>query len=368
MNLEEIARLAGVSRSTVSRVVNGDRRVSVSARERVEEVIRVHNYHPNAAARSLASKRTRLIGLLIPQAVGSLFRDPFFPILIQGVAEACNENDHNLLMLMEDSNRGLATQRAYERIIRGRHVDGVIIAASVVEDPIVARLQADRFPFVLVGRHPHHHVSVVDVDNRIGACDGVAHLLSHGYRRIAMIAGPTNMIASIDRYAGYVTALGEAGRLPEPGLTIYSDFTRRGGYRAMQELLTHPDGAPDAVFVASDAMASGTLQALRDCGLRVPEDVAVMGFDGFEETLVSQEILSTVVQPAEEEGRVAVETLIELVDYPDRAPIQRILPTHLSLRRSCGCPPAAASPEEDAGGLASHHRTSPHHTAPTPST
>lgn len=337
MNLEEIARLAGVSRSTVSRVVNGDRRVSVTARERVEEVIRVHNYHPNAAARSLASKRTRLIGLLIPQAVGSLFRDPFFPVLIQGIAEACNETDYILTMLMEDTNSGLASHRVYERVIRGRHLDGVMIASSVVEDPIVSRLQESGFPFVLIGRHPRLQVSSVDVDNRAGAKSGVGHLLEHGRRRIAMIAGPRNMIATIDRYAGYVNALGEVGLLPESELIVYSDFTRRGGYRAMQEILSNPGGLPDAVFAASDAMASGALQALRDGGLRVPDDVAVMGFDGFEDTLVSLPILSTVVQPAEEEGRVAVRTLLEIIEYPDRAPLQRCLPTSLSLRRSCGC-------------------------------
>lgn len=337
MNLEEVARLAGVSRSTVSRVINGDRRVSDEARARVQRVIDAYQYHPNAAARSLASRRTRIIGLLIPHAVGQIFRDPFFPMLVQGAVEACNETDYNLTMLMESATDNVASDRVYQRVVRGRHVDGLVIASSVVEDPIVARLQRDGFPFVLVGRHPRHEVSFVDVDNRSAAREAVAHLLGHGYRRIAMIAGPRNMIASIDRYAGYVTALQEDGRLPDPALTVYSDFTRRGGYRAMKELIVNPSGPPDAVFVASDAMASGALQALRDAGLQVPDDVAVMGFDGLEETLVSRSILSTVVQPTADEGREAVRTLLELLDHPDRGPIQRFLPTQLALRRSCGC-------------------------------
>jgi LacI family transcriptional regulator len=337
MNLEEVARLAGVSRSTVSRVVNGDRRVSDDVRARVQEIITTHHYHPNAAARSLASRRTRIIGLLIPHAVGQIFRDPFFPVLVQGAVEACNETDYNLTMLMETAEDNVASNRVYERVVQGRHVDGLVIASSVVEDPIITRLQQDQFPFVLVGRHPRHEVSFVDVDNRSAAREAVAHLLEHGYRRIAIIAGPRNMIASIDRYAGYVTALQEDGRLPEPSLTVYSDFTRRGGYRAMKELIANPSGLPDAVFVASDAMASGALQALRDAALRVPDDVAVMGFDGLEETLVSRSILSTVVQPTADEGRGAVRTLLELLDHPERAPIQRFLPTQLALRRSCGC-------------------------------
>ena len=341
MNLEEVARLAGVSRSTVSRVVNGDRRVSDEVRARVQQIIDTHHYHPNAAARSLASRRTRIIGLLIPHAVSQIFRDPFFPVLVQGAVEACNETDYNLTMLMESAEDNVASDRVYDRVIRGRHVDGLVIASSVVEDPIIARLLEDRFPFVLVGRHPRHEVSFVDVDNRAAAREAVAHLLGHGYQRIAIIAGPRNMIASIDRYAGYVTALQEDGRLPDPALTVYADFTRRGGYRAMKEIIAgpRPEGArlPDAVFVASDGMASGALQAIRDAGLSVPDDIAVMGFDGLEETLVSRSILSTVVQPTTEEGRGAVQALIELLDHPDRAPIQRFLPTELALRRSCGC-------------------------------
>jgi LacI family transcriptional regulator len=336
MTLEEIAQLAGVSRSTVSRVVNGDARVSTEVRARVQQVIEEHNFHPNAAARSLASRRTRIIGLLIPHAVGQIFRDPFFPILVQGAAEACTDADHLLTMLMESEVGGTA-ERVYQRVIGGRHIDGLVIASSVVEDPIVARLQGDSFPFVLVGRHPRHEVSYVDVDNRAAAREAVAHLIGHGYRRIATITGPRNMIASIDRYAGYVTALQEAGRLPESDLTAYSDFTRRGGYRAMNGLLANPSGVPDAVFVASDAMASGALQALRDGGFRVPDDIAVFGFDGLEEMLVSQPILSTMVQPTLDEGREAVRVLLQLIDNPGSAPIQRLLPTKLALRRSCGC-------------------------------
>ncbi len=350
MRLEEIARLAGVSRSTVSRVVNGDPRVSPAARQRVEAVIRAQNYHPNAAARSLASRRTRILGLLIPHAVGKLFRDPFFPVLIEGVVQACNEADHNVALMMETTEGGATSDRVYQRVIRGRHVDGVIIASSVVEDPIITRLQDDGFPFVLVGRHPQHQVSFVDVDNRGGAHAAVTHLLGHGRRRIGIITGPRNMIASIDRYAGYVTALQEAGFLPEPALTVASDFTRRGGYQAMQQLLAAPGGPPDGVFVASDAMASGALQALRDANLCVPDDVAIVGFDGLEETLVSRPVLSTVVQPIVEAGREAVLALLELMEYPERAPLQRVLPTHLVVRQSCGCMPVHS--DEQKGGAA----------------
>lgn len=337
MNLEEIARLAGVSRSTVSRVVNGDRRVSDGVRARVQEVIQTHNYHPNAAARSLASRRMRIIGLLVTKAVGDLFVDPFYPILIQGTAKACNAVDHNLTLLIDSSDDGSAVGQVYQRVLRGRHVDGVIIACHVVDDPIIDRLRADRFPFVLVGRHAGDDINYIDVDNRAAAREAVAHLLSHGYRRIAAVCGPNNLIASIDRYAGYVNAMQEAGIPPDPTLAIFSDFTRQGGYWAAKDLISRPEGPPEAIFAASDTMAAGILRALTDAGLRVPADIAVMGFDNLAESAITHPPLSTVEQPIIEYGREAVRVLLERIEDQDQAPEQIFLPTRLVLRRSCGC-------------------------------
>jgi LacI family transcriptional regulator len=350
---EEIAQLAGVSRSTVSRVVNDDPRESPTARERVELVIKEQNYVPNAAARSLASRRTRIIGLLISPSVGVILSDPFFGVLLEGAVRAGNDSDYILTVLMETGDSPHTADRIYRRFIRGRHVDGVVILSSTVEDPIVQRLTDDRFPFVLIGRHPHHEANFVDIDNRAAAHDAVTHLLGHGYRRIGIVDGPVNLIASIDRYAGYVNALQEAGRMPDPALTVHSDFTRRGGYRAMQSILDANSTPPDAMFVASDTMASGVLQALRDFGLRVPDDVAVMGFDGLDETLVSQPILSTVYQPIRDLGTQGVLALIDLLEHPEHAPIQRFLPYRLQIRRSCGCgAPGSNNLVQTTGGAA----------------
>lgn len=336
MNLEEVARLAGVSRSTVSRVVNDDRRVSDTVRSRVQDIIRQHDYHPNAAARSLASRRTRILGLLIPEAVSAVFSDPFFPRLIQGAVEACNSADYNLLMLMDSGNESDVSDRLYRRVIRGHHLDGMLIVSSVVDDPMIKQLLASDFPFVLVGRHPRYQeISFVDVDNRAAAQSLVAHLLGHGYEQIAMIGGMRNMIATIDRYGGYVTALQEAGLMPDPQLIAYGDFDEQGGYRAMQQLLPYQ---PRAVFVASDMMAFGALQALRDAGIQVPEEIAVVGFDGVAQGAVSQPPLSTISQPISDLGREAIRVLLDAIERPDRSPVHRFLPTQLTIRRSCGCP------------------------------
>jgi LacI family transcriptional regulator len=351
VTLEQIAHLAGVSRSTVSRVVNGDRRVSDAARARVQDVVRRHNYHPNAAARGLASRRMRVLGLLVSKSVSGLFTDPFYPILIQGTADACNAADHNLTMLIETSADGSAVEQLYQRVIRGRHVDGIVLACHAVDDPIVPRLRADGIPFVLVGRHPGAEVSFVDVDSRAAAREAVAHLLAHGYRRIAMISGPPNLIATVDRHAGYVAALREAGVPPRPSRVNFADFTQRGGYRAMQDMLKSPALAPDAVFAASDAMAFGALAAIQDAGLRVPADIAVIGFDGLVEGADARPPLSTVTQPVADLGREAVRMLLELIAEPDSAPLQRFLQTRLTLRRSCGCEPAAV--DDVRGGVES---------------
>ena len=337
MNLEDIARKAGVSRSTVSRVVNDDHRVSAESRRRVQEVIREYGYHPNAAARSLASRRTRIFGLLIPRAVGSIFGDPFFPRLIEGAVGACNEADYNLMMLMDTTGEQRGVERLYRRVIRGKHLDGIVIASSVVDDPIVERLREDGFPFVLVGRHPRHpELSYVDVNNREAAHEAVTHLLQHGRRRIATICGPSNVIPAIDRYGGYVSALLEAGLMPDPDLTRHADFTGAGGYRAMRSLLPHH---PDAVFCANDPMAFGAIRALHEAGLRVPEDVAVMGFDGLKEGENVSPALSTVFQDTRELGREAVRILLEITGSRDSQSVQHLLRARLLIRRSCGCPP-----------------------------
>jgi LacI family transcriptional regulator, galactose operon repressor len=336
MKLEEIAKLSGVSRSTVSRVVNGDPHVSKQARARVQSVIEETKFYPNAAARSLASRRTRVIGLLIPKAIGSVMTDPFFLYLVQGAVAECNDADYLLTLLFDHQVEDLDNDRIYQRIIKGRHVDGIVIVSSVVEDPMVVRLQKDGFPFVLVGRNPKHDVSFVDVDNLAASRKAVLHLLEHGYRRIGTIMGPQNLIASIDRYAGYVGAMQEMGLPVDKEITVAGDFSRRSGYRAMKVLLS-ADHRPEAVFVASDTMASGALQAIRDAGLSAPQNIAVFGFDGLEHEQVSQPILSTVVQPIGALGAEAVQVLLNRIESPESAPVQRYLDTHLRLRTSCGC-------------------------------
>ena len=335
MNLEEVARIAGVSRSTVSRVVNGDTRVSDQARRRVNEVIREYDYHPNAAARSLASRRTRMLGLRIPGEVSFIFSDPYFPVMVQGVVDACNEADYGLMLMMEPENDPVSAERIYQRVIRGRHIDGVILSTSVIGDPFAGRVAADGMPAVMIGRHPM--LPTVDIDNAGAAQEAVAHLIDHGYRQIAHIAGPRNIAAANERAAGYETALAEEGIPIDPSLIELGDFTDVSGYLAMRQLLERPEGRPDAVFACSDTMAVGALRAIAEAGLAVPDDIAVMGFDGLSVHTRTYPHLSTLAQSIPNLGRNAVKLLLKRIGDPDGTADHLYLDTHLELRGSCGC-------------------------------
>jgi LacI family transcriptional regulator len=329
--LEEIAKHAGVSRSTVSRVMNDHPNVDQETRARVLSVAERLNYQPNIAARSLAAGRTQVLGLAIPTGVSTLFADPYFPLLIQGITSACNALNHSVMLWLGEPEY---ERRTIRQILQGGLIDGVILASALMDDPILEALIKGGLPFVLIGRHPGDDpVSYVDVDNRSGAREIVTYLLRLGYRRVATISGPMNMIAGSDRFQGYLDALRDR-RLPfDPALVLESDFTEEGGFRAMQALL--PLG-PDALFVASDAMAVGAIRALREAGKRIPEDVAVAGFDDIPLAARTQPALTTVRQPIQRMGAVAAETLIELISHPDAPPHRVVLPTELVIRASCG--------------------------------
>lgn len=331
LNLEDIAQRSGVSRSTVSRVINHDPNVNALTRQRVEAVIEALNFQPNAAARSLARGRSHVLGLVIPQGVAALFSDPYFPIFIQGVAAGCNAHDHSVMLWLAEPEY---ERRTIHQILHSGLIDGVIVSSMLTDDQIVQALDASRKPYVLAGRHPTNPAaSYVDVENAGGAAAAVSHLLRLGRRRIAIIAGPQNQIAGLDRRAGALQALQAHGISPEAALMAEADFTEAGGYAAMRQLLA---AQPEAVFAASDMMALGALRALREAGRRVPEDVAVMGFDDIPLAGMHTPALSTVRQPIQRLGGMAVELLIELIKEPTAGPKHLLLPTELVVRQSCG--------------------------------
>lgn len=328
VTLEGVAELARVSRATASRVINGDRRVSDSARVAVEEAIRELGYVPNHAARSLVTRRSDSVAVVIPEPSGQLFGDPFFPRILRGISDELATESMQLVLLMPQDLPG---ESRVERYLERGHTDGVLLISLHGSDPLPAALRRHGIPVVLGGRPHGDGLTYVDVDNRAGAAAAVEHLMERGRRRVATIAGPQDMAAGVDRLAGY------RDRLPgsDERLVEVADFTLDGGRAAMHRLL---ERAPDldALFVASDLMAIAAFDVLRVAGRRIPEDVAIVGFDDSPLALTTSPELSSVRQPIEEMGREMARLLVDQIRSPDRAPRRVILDTRLVVRGSSG--------------------------------
>ena len=329
--LDEVAVLAGVSRATVSRVVNDSPRVSPAAREAVQAAVAALHYVPNRLARSLVTRRTDTIALVLNEPSTQVFSDPFFGSIVRGVSATLADTDLTLVLLTARDER---EQEKVGRYVRQGHVDGVVLMSVHSADPLPDVLARAGVPLVLCGRpFDGREVAYVDADNRGGAAAATGHLLGTGRRRVATVTGPLDMIAGVDRYAGHRDALAAAGVDPRPELVAEGDFTEAGGQRAMEELLGRvPD--LDGVFVASDPMAVGVLRALRAAGRRVPEDVAVVGFDDAALAGTCDPPLTTVAQPLAEMTPLLTELLLRQIDGVAAPAESRVCPTHLVRRAS----------------------------------
>jgi len=327
--IKEVAAVAGVSKSTVSRVLNDTPGVSPTARERVRSAIERTGYQPNRAARSLVTRATGSIGLVVSEPHARMFSDPFFASVVRGATEVVRPlGIHLVLMLAED-------QRARDQLLaylRHGHVDGVLFVSTHAADPLPRILVAERLPAVLSARPVGRlSISYVDVDSVAGAGLAVDHLVERGRRRIATIAGPQDMAAGQDRLRGWEEALAAHGLVPGP--IAYGDFDRGSGARAMEELLATGE-AFDGLFVASDLMALDALAVLREHGLRVPGDVAVVGFDDSVAATQARPPLTTVRQPVEEMAKALTLTLLDRIGDPDAPITSRVFPPKLILRAS----------------------------------
>jgi LacI family transcriptional regulator len=324
--IEEVAARAGVSRSTVSRVVNGSTAVSPGALEAVRQAIAELNYVPNRAARSLARRQTHAIAFVIPEDTDRFFGDPFFAAVVAGVHERIARSEYvlNLIIASDDPDDKATTY------LRSGSVDGVIIASHHTSDTFVDRIAAD-LPVVYGGRPARvDDEYYVDIDNVGGGRAAAQYLASRGHRRVASISGPGTMSAATDRDRGFRAAAREAGL--ELVAVEDGDFSERGAAAAMARILSQ-DARPDALFVASDLMARGALAVLHDAGVRVPGDLAVIGFDDSPVATAVTPALTTIRQPSRAQGAGMADVLLDLLAGRD-APHSTILPTELVVRDS----------------------------------
>jgi DNA-binding LacI/PurR family transcriptional regulator len=329
--LDEVAALAGVSRATVSRVVNGSSSVSPEAKQAVDRAIAMLGYVPNRAARSLVTKRTETLGLIVSEPETMLFSDPFFATSVRGICSALSRSDLQLVLLWAQNDH--EHEKAWRYVQQG-HVDGVFLLSLHGDDPLPAQLRASGTPTVLLGRTlGDQRLPYVDADNRGGGRLATEHLLSRGRRKIATITGPMDMRPSVDRFEGYQDAMRDAGVRTRKSLVAHGRFTEESGMRAMRALLrAQPD--LDAVFVASDLMAFGALRALAAAGRKVPDDVGVVGFDDVPFAEHTAPPLTTVRQPLAEMTKAMCDLLRKRIDGEGSDDDHVIAPTTLVERSS----------------------------------
>ncbi len=327
--LETVAAAAGVSRATVSRVVNHSPTVSPRIRATVEEAVSRLGYVPNRAARSLVTRRTDSIAVVMREPVEFGFADPYLSSLVVAASQSLVGTGVQLVVMMAQDDD---TRSSLLEYVRAGHVDGVILLSAHDGDPLPSELARSGVPLVVGGRTSRRlpGVPFVDADNVGGGALAARRLLDTGHRQIGIVAGPADMPSATDRLTGFRSTLASAGQAAD--LVAYGDWTRESGEQAMHALLQRDPGL-DGVFVASDLMAMGALQALRAAGRRVPDDVAVVGFDDIDMAAHTDPPLTTVRQEAGESARVMVSTLLALVRGEDAAePVT--LPTRLVVRRS----------------------------------
>lgn len=326
--MKDVARLAGVSTSTVSHVINKDRYVSEAITEKVNAAITSLNYAPSALARSLKLNQTRTIGMLITAST-----NPFYSELVRGVERSCFERGYSLVLCNTEGDEQ-RMNRNLETLMQKR-VDGLLLLCTETHQPSLAIMQ--RYPYVpsvMMDWAPFDGDSDLIQDNSLlGGDIATRYLIERGYRRIACIAGPLDKTPARLRLEGYREAMHHAKLAIPDGYEITSDFEFGGGFAAMQQLLTHTE-RPDAVFVGNDAMAVGVYQALYLAGLKIPQDMAVIGYDDIELARYMTPPLTTIHQPKDELGELAIDVLIHRITQPGQKQQRIQLTPELIIRGS----------------------------------
>ncbi|MFJ8184348.1 LacI family DNA-binding transcriptional regulator [Streptomyces sp. NPDC096105] len=313
--LEEVAARAGVGRGTVSRVINGSPRVSEATRAAVEAAVAELGYVPNTAARALAANRTDAIALVVPEPETRFFTEPYFSDMLRGVGAALSDTEMQLLLIFAGSDR---ERQRLAQYLAAHRVDGVLLVSVHADDPLPDMLSQLEIPAVISGpRSADETLTSVDSDNYGGARQAVEHLIGRGRRTVAHITGRLDVYGAQRRVDGYRDALREAGHTVDELLIEPGDFSEDGGRRAMEALLERRPGL-DAVFAASDVTAAGARQVLREAGRRIPDDVALVGYDDSAIARHMEPPLTSVRQPIEEMGRAMTDLL--LAEVADRRP------------------------------------------------
>jgi DNA-binding LacI/PurR family transcriptional regulator len=333
ITIKDVAKLAGVAPSTVSRVIANSNRISQRTKTKVYQAMEELGYHPNFNARSLAVKQTKCIGIIMPSSTEQAFLNPFFPEVIRGISVGANEKGYALFLSTGGNDE--EQMQAVINMVQGRRVDGVICLYSKNNDPLQEYLIKQNFPFVLVGKPSslEDKVSYVDNDNVAAGKDVTRHLIDLGHKRIGFVGGSLDLIVTNERLNGYIQALEEAKLKYEPSLTIHEEFLHQGGYQAVKQILKQ-DHSPTALVVVDDIMALGVISALNEVGIQIPNQISIASINDVLIAKVSTPPLTSINIGIYQLGYKAMDKLLFWIENEEPDLIPTILEHELIVRQS----------------------------------
>jgi len=332
VTIKDVARAAGVSPSTVSRVISNHPRISKATADKVRAIMNELGYHPNLAAKSLVSKTTFTLAVFLPRPAEELFLNLFFAEFIRGIVTRASKSNYDILMTSANSEQEEIT--ALSRLLGSKRVDGIILLTSRRNDPVVHYLNKRQFPFILIGRSAEYpNILSVDNDNEQASYDATMHLIKQGHTRIGFISGPSHLILSHDRMKGYTRAMKEAGLEIRQDWIIEGEFIQESGYRAMSILMSLSQ-RPSALVVVDDVVAFGIVRGLNELGYSVPKDMSLISFNNTALTELSSPPISSVDISIYQLGYLAAQNLIHHVQGSYMGEPRTIVPHRLILRDS----------------------------------
>jgi DNA-binding LacI/PurR family transcriptional regulator len=340
-NIRDVAKKAGVHPSTVSRVYSGNTRISPATRKRVLAAASELGFHPNAIARSLSTRRTHTIGIVVPYVYEGFFHDSFFPQVMRGMLESAYRHDYRIIVGGSEGYQDEVNR--IEQIMDSRQADGIVVMSSRLDVNTVKILQNHHTPFVLIGHPPAkdlQDITWVDADNRQATHQAIEHLLHLGHRRIAYIGGDPENLTTQERLTAYKETLENAGIQPPENWMQYGYFSEEGGYISAQHMANMADLAPTAFYTANDLMAIGALRAMRERGLNIPYQVSVIGTNDSQAAAHTNPPLTSLKVPYAAIAAKAVELLIEGILTEDFSPINYTLDCTLVQRASTAQAPS----------------------------
>ncbi|PKR77914.1 LacI family transcriptional regulator [Halalkalibacillus sediminis] len=332
--IKDVAKLAKVAPSTVSRVIANNPRISSKTKDIVRKAMDELGYHPNYTARSLVSKSTQTIGLVMPSSAENVFQNPFFPEVIRGISTKSHEKKYGLYMTTGDSQEEIF--EGVCDIVRGRRVDGLILLYSAVDDQMMDYLLEKKFPFTVIGK-PYEHeeeITFVDNDNKKAAFDATSHLLELGHEKVAFVGGGMELVVTIERIAGYEKALMSQGIDMVDDYIVHHEFLQEGGRDAIQELM-NLEQPPTGLVVSDDVMAFGIASRLDEMGLDVPGDISIVSFNNVIFSELATPSLTSVDINIFQLGYEAAECLFEILGEEKVLPKRITIPHKLIVRNSC---------------------------------